>query len=203
MDKEVDAEEVASYIEALLIAIQNGEVKSPEVMGVIQSLPSPSHVRRHISNEEAKILFESVRYAWKEVSGKEITETYDFTPAKESLMGNYWMLKNGLIFHGVNHYGIIKQNITIFSNILDLEPFVVHQKLAGPPDELIKYVIDNGGMRMFITQDKRAFFQMNDQVYANWGRAKVKGFDFPKRVVKLVSASCRFFGWKTGITIRL
>jgi hypothetical protein len=201
--EDVDADEVASYVEALTISLKDGEIESPEVQGVIQSFPTATHVRRHLSDQEAKILFESVRWAWKEVTGKEITETFNFEPANESLMGNYWMMKNGIILHGVNHYGIIKRNITLFSQLLDLEPFVVHQKLAGPPEELIKYVIDNGGMRIFVTLDKRAYFQMNDRVYSNWGRAKVKGLDFSKKVVKLVDATAKFTGWKSGITIRL
>jgi len=128
----------------------------------LQSLPSPNHIKRYLSNEEARVLFESIRWIWKETSGKDISETFNFEPAPESLLGNYWMLRNGLIFHGINHYGIIKRNMTLFSNVLKLEPFVLHQKLAGIPQDLIKYVIDNGGMRIFVTADKRAYFQMND-----------------------------------------
>lgn len=200
---EVDAHEVASYIEALNIALKDGSVKSPEVIGVLHSLPSPEHVRRHLSHEEAKILFESVRWAWKEVTGKDITETFNFVPAKETLMGNYWMMKNGVLLHGVNHYVIIKRNLSLFATLLDLQPFVLHQKLSGEPNDLIKYVIDNGGLRIFVTLDKRAYFQMNDQVYTNWGRAKVKGFDFQNKFVKLIDATSSFNGWKSGISLNL
>jgi len=201
--EDVTANEVASYVEALNVANMDGEIKKPEVLGVLQSLPSPNHIKRYLSNEEARVLFESIRWIWKETSGKDISETFNFEPAPESLLGNYWMLRNGLIFHGINHYGIIKRNMTLFSNVLKLEPFVLHQKLAGIPQDLIKYVIDNGGMRIFVTADKRAYFQMNDQVYANWGRAKVKGLDFGNKVVKLVDPTTRFDGWNSGITLKL
>jgi len=201
--EDVNANEVASYIESLNIALRDGEIKKEEVIGVLHSLPSPEHVRRHLSDEEAKVLFESVRWAWKEVSGKDITETFNFEPAPETLLGNYWILKNGVLLHGVNHYGIIKRNLSLFSTLLKMDAFVLHQKLAGTPQDLIKLVIDNGGMRVFITSDKRAYFQMNDQVYKNWGRAKVKGFDFPKRIVKLIDPSSKYDGWNTGITLNL
>jgi len=200
---DVTANEVASYVEALNISLSNGEITKPEVIGVLQSLPSPAHIRRHLSDEEAKVLFENVRWAWKETSGKDITETFNFEPPKETLLGNYWMLKNGLLLHGINHYGIVKRNLSLFASLLSLDPFVLHQKLAGTPQDLIKLIIDNGGMRMFITVDGRAFFQMNDQVYANWGRAKVKGLDFSKKIVKLVDPSIKFNGWNSGITLKL
>jgi hypothetical protein len=201
--EDVNALEVASYIEALNVALRDGEIKQAEVVGVLHSLPSPEHVRRHLSDEEAKVLFESVRWAWKETSGKDITETFNFEPPPETLLGNYWMLKNGVLLHGVNHYGIVKRNLSMFATLLKIDPFVLHQKLAGTPQELVKLVIDNGGMRIFITSDKRAYFQMNDKVYTNWGRSKVKGLDFSKRVVKLVDPTTRFNGWNSGITLKL
>jgi len=201
--EDITANEVASYIEALNIAFSDGKINEPEVIAVLQSLPSAYHVKRYLSDEEAKIIFESVRWIWKEVSGKDITETFNFQPAKETLLGNYWMLKNGLLLHGINHYGMIKRNLNLVADVLDIDPFLLHQKLAGPPGNLIKLIIDNGGMRMFITEDKRAYFQMNDQVYTNWGRKKVKSLDFKKKVVKLIDPSIQFTGWNSGITIKL
>jgi hypothetical protein len=201
--EDVNALEVASYIEALNIALRDGEIKEAEVVGVLHSLPSPEHVRRHLSDEEARVLFESVRWAWQKVSGTDITGTFNVEAAPESLLGNYWMMKNGVILHGVNHYGIIKRNLNMFASLLSIDPFLLHQKLAGTPHDLVKLVIDNGGMRIFVTADKRAYFQMTDRVYTNWGRAKVKGFDFPKRVVKLIDPITRFDGWRSGITLNL
>jgi hypothetical protein len=201
--EEVNADEVASYIETLNISLKNGDITNEEVVGVLHSLPSPEHVRRHLSDEEARILFESVRWVWKEVSGKDITETFNVVPATENLIGNYWMLKDGLLLHGVNHYGIIKRNLNLFSDLLGISSFLMHEKLSGKPSELIKLIIDNGGMRIFVTTDRRAYFQMNDLVYTNWGRKKVKGFDFPKKIVKVVDPVTRFSGWNSGITLKL
>ena len=200
---DINANEVASFLEALEVAILDGEVKLEVVKEVIKSLPSPAHIRRHLSDEEAMVVFESVRWAWKEVSGKDITDSFATEKSPETLMGNYWMLKNGIMLHGVNHYTIIKRNLTMFSELLDIDPFVLHKKLAGPPAPLIKLIIDHGGMRMFISKDGRAYFQMNDKVYGKWGRAKVKGFDFKNKTVNLIDALSKFDGWKSGITIRL
>ena len=79
--EDVSADEVASYIETLNLSLESGEIKRKEVISVLSSLPSPEHVKRHLSDEEAKVLFESVRWVWKEVSGKDIVETFNVTPA--------------------------------------------------------------------------------------------------------------------------
>lgn len=201
--EDVTANEVASYVEALSVVLKDGGITEPKVANVVKTFPSPNYIRRHLSDEEAKVLFESVRWVWKEISGNDITETFDFEPAKETLAGNYWMLKNGLLLHGINHYGIIKRNLSLFANLLDINPFLIHQKLSGTPRDLVKLIIDNGGMRMFITADGRAYFQMNDKVYTDWGRAKVKGLDFKTRVVKLIDPITKFDGWNSGITLKL
>ena len=199
----VTALEVASYVEALNVSLLNGDITELEVVGVLHSLPTPHHIRRHLSDEEAKVIFESVRWIWKETSGKDISETLNFVPAKESLLGNYWMLKNGVMLHGINHYGIIKRNLSMFSELLGIDAFILHQKLAGTPGDLIKLIIDHGAMRMFITADKRAYFQMNDTIYKNWGRAKVKKLDFSPRIVKVIDPSIKYDGWNSGITLKL
>jgi len=201
--EKVNALEVASYVEALNVLLQNGDIDKEEVIGVLHSLPSPQHIKRHLSDEEAHVIFESVRWAWKEISGKDISETLNFQPARETLLGNYWMLKNGVLLHGINHYGIIKRNLSLFASLLSIDPFLLHQKLAGTPDDLIKLIIDNGGMRIFVTVDKRAYFQMNDVIYKEWGRAKVKQFDFSPKIVKVIDPMTKFDGWNSGITLKL
>jgi len=201
--EDVSADEVASYIETLNLSLESGEIKNKEVIGVLRSLPSPEHVQRYLSDEEAKVLFESVRWAWKEVSGKDIVETFNVTPAPETLMGNYWMLKNGVLLHGVNHYGVIKRNLTMFASLLGIDPFLLHQKLSSAPSELIKLIIDNGGVRIYVTTDKRAYFQMNSVVYKKWGRKKIKGLDFQKKVVKIIDPLIKFNGWSSGIALEL
>lgn len=200
---DVDVVDVATYVESLKMILKEDGIKDPKVKRIVADLPSPNHVKRHMSHHEATVLFQSVRWAWKEITGTDLEEEAGFEAAPETLLGNYWMMKNGMLLHGVNHYVIIKRNISLFASLLDIDPFVIHQKLAAPPQELIKLIIDNGGLRIFVTTDKRSYFQMNDQVYKNWGRAKVKGLDFGYKLVKLIDASTDYTGWKSGISIKL
>lgn len=197
------ADEVASYVEALKIHLEEKAIKDEEVKNVVRNMPSPRVIRKKLSEEEVDILFESVRWAWKKISGQDLIEESKVTHPVETLMGNYWMLKNGVILHGENHFTIVKRNISMFSSLLGIHAFAIHDCIAGPPERLIKLVIDHGGIRMFITKDRRAYFQMNDAVYAKWGRNKVKGLDFKEKVVNLIDKRTKFKDWSSGISIRL
>jgi hypothetical protein len=199
----VDVNDVATYVETLKMHFRDGNISDPQVRKAVLDLPSEAHIRRQVSHHEAQVLFETVRWAWKELTGNDLNDQFAMEPGAESLMGNYWMMKNGVLLHGVNHFVIIKRNLSLFSSMLQIDPFVLHQRIAGPADELIKLIIDNGGLRIFVTEDKRAYFQMNDQVYKNWGRSKVKGMDYPTRIVKLIDGKTDFKGWSSGIAIKL
>jgi hypothetical protein len=200
---EVTNEEVASYLDSIRMHIKFGDVNAPELIETINSLPSPRKIRRNLSEEEAKIIFETVRWVWKEISGKDIQDTFNFEAAPENLMGNYWMIKNGLILSGINHYGIIKNNISLFADILKINPFLIHEKISGSPHQLIKLVIDHGGMRIFVDSNKKGFFQLNDKEYANWGRHKIKKLDLKSKTVKLIDPGFKYIGWKSGINLEL
>lgn len=195
--------DIAAYVESLKISLKDGEIKDKNVADTIENMPSPIKIRSELSYEECFMIFETVRWAWKEITGQDITNLAKVSPAPETLMGNYWMLKNGLIFHGVNHYTIVKQNIDVFAKLLNINAFVIHEKLSSPPEQIIKTIIDNGGVRVFITKDKRAYFQMNDKIYGEWGRNKVKKLDFKDKIVKLIDKNIDYSGWKSGITILL
>ena len=57
---------------------------------------------------------------------------------------------------------------------------------------------------MFQGQRKiKSYFQMNDQIYGEWGRNKVKKLDFKNKIVKLIDKKINYDGWKSGITIIL
>lgn len=195
--------DIAAYVESLKISLKDGEIKDTNIAQTIENMPSPSRIKNDLSNEECFMIFETVRWAWKEITGEDLTQLAKVTSAPETLVGNYWMLKNGLMFHGVNHFTIIKQNIAVFSKLLNINAFVIHEKLSAPPEQIIKTIIDNGGVRAFITNDKRAFFQMNDKIYAEWGRNKIKKLDFNDKTVKLIDKKIDYKGWKSGITILL
>jgi hypothetical protein len=163
-------------------------------------MPSSNYVKLNMSEWDCYVLYDVIRWVWKEITGNDIVNDNKVSK-KETLMGNYWMLNNGVLLQGTNHYSIVKQNINIFCSLLGINSMVIHSKLSSTPNDLIKTIIDNGGMRMFITKDKRAYFQLNDTAYTEWGREKIKGLDFDHRIVKLISLETNFTGWDSGITV--
>ena len=196
-------EDLSAYVNSLKMYLDDGYIKDENVLNTVKNFPHPLKVKNGLSNEECKLLFESVRWAWKEITKKDLLELSTFKSAPETLMGNYWMVSGGMLFHGVNHYTMIKQNLSLFSSILNIDPFVMHEKLSGPPTEVIKLIIDNGGARAYISPDKKAYFQMNDKEYGLWGKKKVKHLDFKEKIVKLIDPNIKYDGWKSGFIIVL
>lgn len=196
-------EDLALYVKSLKLCLDDNSVKDQDVAYAIESMPEPVKIKNSLSYEECKVVFESVRWAWKKITDQDLIELSSKTPAPKTLMGNYWMLSEGLLLHGVNHYTIIKQNLNLFSSILNINAFVLHEKLSGSPTEIIKLIIDKGGVRVFISDDKKAYFQMNDKEYGKWGKKKVKHLDFKEKVVKLIATNTPYNGWKSGFTIIL
>lgn len=193
--------DVAAYIDSLQTTLKDGLIMDNQVAEIIKSLPSPSKVKNGLTIDEIKIVFESVRWAWKIITGNDIIDTSKIIQKREKLFGNYWMLNRGLLLHGNNHFTIIKQNINIFQSLLNINAFVLHEKLSGNPIKAIKTVIDYGGCRMFVNDTGSAFFQLNDKSYANWGKNKINELDFKKKTVKLIDKNINYTGWDDGITI--
>jgi hypothetical protein len=196
-------ETLATYVEALKTYLGDSTALSESLTKQIENLPAPSEIRRSFSFQECKLLFETVNYVWKAITKKDIVDESKIEKAPENLCGNYWMLKNGVLLQGGNHISIIKHNTSLFCSLLDLNAFTLLQYLSTDPNKLLFYIIKNGGMRVFINKNKSAYFQMNERIYAKWGRKKVKELDFPKKIVKILSFSHDYNGWDTGITIKL
>jgi hypothetical protein len=203
-DKKVPkGEELASYVEALNIHKENGRIKDPVMIKLIENLPYPDRIRNHFSEQECRLVFESISFAWKKLTGQDLVEEAKILHAPTGLEGNYWMLTGGIILEGVNHFTIIKQNFNLFCTLLNISAFVMHEKMSSPPDELIKTIIDHGGMRVFINKDKNSFFQLSDDTYSKWGRKKIKKFDLPNKTVKVIDRTTPYKGWESGILIKL
>ena len=197
------ADLLSTYVEALKTYLENSHNINKELKKIISNLPSAKKVKNDFSETEAEILYESVGYAWKKITGQDIAKSLDKKSAPKTLFGNYWMLKNGILLKGINHFDIIKRNMDMFCSLLKLHPFTMHQYMASSPNKLIQYVLRNGGVRIFIDKDRNAFFQMSENTYSRWGRAKVKGFDFHSKTVKVIDFHSTYNGWKSGINIKL
>ena len=194
---------LATYIEALKTYLKDASSISKMISEQIENLPSPSQVKKNYSFQECKLLFETVNFLWKKITKKDIIDESKITRAPETLSGNYWMLKNGVLLKGNNHFSIIKQNTSMFCSLLNLNAFTLLQYLSTNPNKLIFYIIKNGGVRIFINQDKKAFFQMSEHIYGRWGKKKVKELDFDKKIVKILNFNQNYNGWSSGIAIKL
>lgn len=196
-------EELAAYVEAMRIYLKNGKIKEPVIAKLIERLPYPDKILRDFSEEECKIVFESIAFAWKKITKQNLIEETKIVHAPKGLEGNYWMVTGGVILEGPNHFTIIKQNLNLFSSLLNISPFVMHEKMASPPDELIKTVLMHGGMRVFINKDRKGYFQMADDTYSKWGNKKIRKLDLHSKTVKVIDRTSPYKGWDSGILIKL
>ena len=194
---------LATYIESLKLFLKDNPSLDKKIAGAIKSLPSPRIVKRDYSEAENKILFETVDWAWRKITGKDIIKEQNVREAPESLRGNYWLLKNGILLHGTNHFSIVKQNTSLISTLLNLNGFALQENLCSRPNNLIKYIIKNGGVRLFVNKNKVLYTQMSSETYGKWGKQKIKKLDFQKRIVKIIDFTAPFEGWKSGIKIKL
>jgi len=203
MEDVPDGDTVASYIEALKLHLQENKIKNDALVSLVKQLPPQNKVRSELSKQEIAILFESVRFAWKEITKQDIVTENKIERAPETLNGNYWMIRKGVLLEGPNHFTIIRKNMDMIASLLNIDPFVLHEKMAGHPDGLIKTVIDNGGIRIFVNKDRKAFFQLTDTTYSAWGRNKIRKYDFKDKIVKVIDKKQPYKGWKSGITVVL
>lgn len=195
-------EDIAAYVESLKLHAKRGEISS-NVKKVIEAMPSVKRVSSELSDNEGEVLFESIRWAWKEITGEDIVEKMGDHEGGNEISGNYWMLNNGVLLHGENHYTIIKKHLNLFSHLLNISGFTLHKKLASNPQDLIRLAIANGAVRIFASPDKRAYFQLSPDTYSKWGGNKIRKLDFANKTVRIVGRKTQYNGWKSGVTVRL
>lgn len=196
-------DDIAAYVESLKLCLAENGIKDEEIKKLVQNLPSPQNVLKRLSNQEIKVLFQTVGYLWKKVTGHDMISDSKIEDKKEMLFGNYWIIQKGILVEGQNHFTIVKQNMELFRILLGINAFALHEKIGSPPNELIKLIINHGGVRVFVDKNRKGFFQMSDETYAKWGKHKVKKYDLNKKIVKVVDISKPYRGWYSGITVLL
>lgn len=202
--KEIPRPEIiATYVESLKLYLKDNPNIEEKMTELISKLPVPRQIKKDLSIEECKLVYETVGYLWKKITGQDIIKEVHSQDAPETLTGNYWMIKNGVLLQGVNHFSIIKQNASMFSSLLKLNGFALQQYLVSNPLKLIKYILENGGMRVFIDKNNNAYFQLSEETYGKWGRAKIKSLDFNKKIVKIIDFKAPYNGWKSGVSVIL
>ena len=196
-------DDIASYVEALKLYLMEAKVEDKELQKLIKNLPEPSIIRHRLSNAEARVLYHTIGYVWKKLTGNNIIEESQKLSKPDMLVGNYWILQKGILIGGTNHFTIIKQNFELFRTLLGINAFAMHEKVASPPNELIKLVLDHGGVRIFASKTKKIYFQLTDETYGKWANHKLRKYDFPEKIVKVIDKTKPFKGWGSGITLLL
>ena len=197
-----DPKSLAAYVKILKLYLKENEL-APNIKRLIKGLPSPRVIKTSLSWEECKIIFETINYLWKEILGKDILKEQCIEEAGQEYLGNYWIFKNGFILNGENHFTAIKRDSSLITTILGLNGISLQYYLSTNPDKLIRYILKNGGVRMFVNKDNNGFFQMSEDTYAKWGRNKVRKYDLKSKTVKIIDFRVPYKGWKSGITIKL
>jgi len=203
-DKDIpSAEDIAAYVESLKLYLNRNTIKDKDIKERIHNLPSTKQIKMDFSTEEIRLLTETVGWLWKKLTGKDIVEESKITKASETLQGNYWMITKGVILEGVNHYTIIKQNMNLFQSLLNINAFAMHDRLASNPNDVIKLVLDHGGIRIFANKNRECWFQLTDETFTKWGRAKIKKYDFHKKITIVIDKRQPYSGWKSGLRVRI
>ena len=193
----------AQYVDALKLFAKEHPDLNKKYADLIYGLPSSRKIKLDFSNEECIVLYETLEYLWKKITGESIIQETEVISSPETLFGNYWLIKNGILLKGVNHFSIIKQNTNVFCSLLNLNGMVLQEYLANKPNKVIEFILNNGGVRLFVNKDKKLFAQMSSKTYGKWGKAKIKKYDFKLKAVKVIDFKRPYTGWKSGITIKL
>jgi hypothetical protein len=202
-DRLPNGEQMSLYVLTLKQYLKDNPNISEEWKELISKLPSPRQVRQDFSMQELKLLYETVEYLWEKITGQKIIEDKEIIRAPESLSGNYLMIANGILLKGINTNDIIRRNQSLLCSLLDISGMTMMEYLSKRPNDLVKFIIKNGALRLFITKDKRFYAQCSSETYGEWAGKKIRKLDFKKKVVKLIDLRANYSGWKSGIVIIL
>lgn len=198
-----DAINLALYAESLKSYIKDIPNLDEQIVELIEALPAPRKIRQDFSLKECEVLFETIGYVWKKLTGQKLIQEKEMTDPPETLMGNYLLVKPGILLHGINIYGIVKQNASLISTLLNINGFALQEYLCNKPNNLIKFLLENGAIRLFINKQKNLYAQMSSETYGKFGKQKIKKYDFKNKIVKIIDFEAPYNGWKSGIAIKL
>ena len=87
-DKMPNGEEMALYVQTLKRYIIDNPNVDEELIELINKVPSPRKIRQDFSFQEIKILYETVEYLWKKITGGAIIPDKEIIKSPETLKGN-------------------------------------------------------------------------------------------------------------------
>lgn len=200
IDKKIVPEVLGNYIDTLKMYEKNNEL-SLELRECIRDLPTSMYLLKNMSDVDIGLTQETVEWAWMKLTGNNIIDELSISNESKELRGYYWWLSNGVVFGGSNHTTIIKQNLGLFSSLLDVNSMVLLRGLGGNSNELIGIVIKNGGVRVYIDSNKTGYFAMTGKTYGEWAKNKVSKIDLPNKIIKLIDINREYDGWDSGIKV--
>ena len=197
-----DAEVMATYVDSIRLMANGGSADlDKSVSRLVQNLPSRHQITRSMDDSDRTILYDSVRYIWKKLTGQEVPDK-PATEGKENFMdGCYWLLPGGVEIHGLNHYSAAKSHRGLVCALLDINPLVFEYKTNQSPEELIALVAYMGGVRMMVKRNANAVFMQTTESSWPWARDKIKKMYHSNKVVKVLDPSQPYLGWGSGVPI--
>jgi hypothetical protein len=170
---------------------------------LIKKLPAPRQIRQDFSIQELKLLYETVEFLWSKITGSKIIGEEEIILAPERLQGNYLMVNRGILLKGINTHDTIRRNSALLCSLLNIGGMTMQDYLSRNPQDLVKFIIKSGALRIFITKDFRFYSQCSPETYAKWAKKKIQKLDFKKKVVRLIDLRAEYKGWSSGIGIIL
>ena len=198
-----DGETLALYVGSLKLYLSDNPDIDSGTADLIEKLPAPREIRQNFSKQECKIIYETVEYLWTKITKNPIVSEKEIIKAPESLQGSYWMMSGGILLKNVNHYTCIKQNGLMICSLLGISGMAFQEYLSRKPNDIIALVLKYGGIRLFISKDKKLYAQMSQETYRDWGLTKLRKLDFPTKIVRIIDFKVPYEGWKNGVLVRI
>ena len=200
-----NAETLAAYVDSVRLMTAGSEITLEKSLDrMVKNMPSRHQILRAMDDADRTILYDSVRYVWKKVTGHDIPDSAPTDTEKDTFMdGCYWLLPGGIEVHGLNHYSAAKNHRGVVCSLLDINPLVFEYKLNQNPDELIALVAYMGGVRMIVKRSTNSVFMQTTESSWPWARDKIKKMYHTNKVVKVLDPSQPYLGWKSGVPIIL
>lgn len=195
-----DAGDLASFSEALALhRIEKASSLDEDVSEAILNFPS-RHQILAMSAIELDIFQDTLSFCWKRVTGSKLPNPNDIARSdRDFLDGCYWLIPGGIMLPGINHYASAKKNKGLLCSILNLNPLVFEQYLAGSPNEIVRYLIQNGAARTVVNRAGNSVFCQASEKSWPWVMEKMTKMYHKTKVAKILDPTKPFTGWKSGV----
>lgn len=196
--------DLCNYISVIKYISPNSPKLNKNDFKIIENFPSEQKIKGFFSLAELRVLFHSVQYIWNKLTGGNITEELKIKEPEAKTSGCYWVLENGLMLSGDNHVKIIKNYMSLFSSMLNINTFSLIELLSTKnKNKLISLVINHGAVRMYVKSEDKVYIQMTGSTFDKWGREKIENLKYKEKYYKIIDPNSLYKGWESGIYIKL